>query len=251
MRLVRAEMLKLVRRRGTIIWSAVLTIGAVVVTEAIVIGLHAFNPDHHGPAGGLVNFDHVVSVIGALGSIAAIILGSAAGSQDVSAGVFRDLVVTGRPRKTLFNVRLPGALAVFLPLLGIAFAIAAVCAYAFAGDLRTPSGGDVAHYAAYLLAINTVNLAIAIGLTAFLSSRVVVGVLIAWNAVVGPLLTNIHALGGARKLVDVAAAEHFIPQVDQSTNRIAMSTGSALLVLVVWLTLFLLAGRFWTERRDA
>ena len=251
MRLVRAEILKLVRRRGTIIWAAVLTIGAVVVTEAILISLHAANPDHHGPAGGLVNLDHVVFVIGALGSVAAIIVGSAAGSQDVAAGVFRDLVVTGRPRKTLFNVRLPGALAVFLPLVGIAFAITVVCAYAFAGGLRTPGAGDLAHYAAYLLAINVVNLAIAIGLTAFLSSRVVVGVLLAWNAVVGPLLSNIHALGGARKLIDVAAAEHFVPHVDQGAQRLAMSTATALLVLAGWIVVFLLAGRFWTERRDA
>jgi len=43
MRLVQAEILKLVRRRGTMIWCAILTVGSVVITEAILITLHAVN----------------------------------------------------------------------------------------------------------------------------------------------------------------------------------------------------------------
>jgi len=251
MRLVRAEILKLAKRRGTMIWTAVLTLGAVLVTDAILIVLHAANPDKHGPAGGRVNLDNVVSVLGALGPVAAIIVGSAAGSQDVSAGVFRDLVVTGTPRKKLFAVRLPGALAVFMPLVIAAFGVAVLCAYVFAGGNRTPGGGDLARYALYLAAILTLNMAMAIGLTAVLSSRVVVGVLLAWNAVVAPLLIQIHALGGARKLVDVAAAAHFLPSVGDNGIVVPMSGATALAVLAGWLAVFLLLGRIWTERRDA
>ena len=251
MRLVRAEMLKLARRRGTMIWAAVLTVGAVVVTEAILVILHAVNADKHGPAGGLVNLDHVVSVIAGLGMIAAIIVGTAAGSQDVSAGVFRDLVITGTPRRTLFRVRLPGALGVFLPLVVAGFALAVLCAYVFAGSSATPGAGDVGRYAGYLLATVVVNMAIAIGLTAFVSSRVAVGVLIAWNAIVGPLLLNIHALGGARKGIDVAAALALLPHTSDNQPQVSMSAGTALFVLVACTAVFLLAGRFGTERRDA
>ena len=82
------------------------------------------NAAHHGPAGGLENFKGVIFLLAGVGTVAAIIIGATAGTQDVANGVFRDLVVTGRKRSTLFNVRGPGALAVFLPMLALGFAIA-------------------------------------------------------------------------------------------------------------------------------
>jgi hypothetical protein len=249
-RLVAAEILKLRRRRGTMIWTALLTIGSVLVTVIILVALHAANPDKHGPAGGAENLKNLALLLGGLGTVAAILIGSAAGTQDVSAGVFRDLVVTGRPRRTLFAVRYPGALAVFGSLLAVAYAICVVAAYAFAGGRLSPTGSDVGHYAAYLALIGAVNIGVAIGLAAFASSRVVVGVLIAWNAIVSHLLISIHSLGGARKFVDVAAAQHFLPRGVDDTE-VVMSAGTALLVLAAWVLVFQAAGRWWTERRDA
>jgi len=250
MRLVKAEMLKLVRRRGTMIWCALLTIGSVLIADIVLLSLHAANPTKHGSAGGAENLKNLVFVLGGLGTVSAILIGSAAGSQDVSAGVFRDLVVTGRPRRTLFNVRVPGALAVFLPLLAVAYGITVGEAYAFSGSLPQPTAANVGHYAAYLVAITSIDIMLAIGLAAFASSRVVVGVLIAWNAIVSHILISIHSLGGARKYIDVAAAEHLLP-AGVNTSPIAMSTATALLVLVVWAAVFTTAGRFWTNRRDA
>jgi len=137
MRLVSAEALKIVRRRGTMIWCAILTVGSVVVADIVLVALHAANASKHGPAGGFENIRHVVLLMSGLGNVAAILIGSAAGSQDYSSGVLRDLVVTGRPRKTLFRVRYPGALIVFLPLLAIAFGLTTLGAFVFAVD---PSG---------------------------------------------------------------------------------------------------------------
>ncbi len=56
MRLVRAEVLKLVRRRGLMAWCLLLTIGIVAVVETVLVVLHAVNSAHHGPAGGPSNF---------------------------------------------------------------------------------------------------------------------------------------------------------------------------------------------------
>jgi hypothetical protein len=251
MRLIRAEMLKLVRRRGTMIWCALLTVGSVVITEVILVTLHAVNAAKHGPAGGATNLDHLVFVVGGLGNVAAILIGAAAGTQDVSAGVFRDLVVTGRPRKMLFAVRYPGAVAVFLPLLAVGFGTAVLCSYVFAGSLPHPTGSEIGRYTAYLLAVTLTDIAIAIGLAAFASSRVVVGVLIAWNAIVGPLLIHIGSLGSIRRFIDVAATQRLLPAISDTGTRVAMSTGTALAVLVGWAAVFLLSGRWWTERRDA
>ncbi len=251
MRLINAEILKLVKRRGTMIWCALLTVGSVVITETILVVLHAVNGAKHGPAGGATNLDHVVFVVGGLGNIAAILIASAAGTQDVSAGVFRDLVVTGRPRKWLFNVRFPGAVAVFLPLLAVGFGIAILCAFVFAGSNPAPTAGAIGHYTAYLIGLTVTDIAIAIGLAALASSRVVVGVLIAWNAIIGPLLLNINSLGGVRKFIDVAAAQDFLPSISNTGTKIPMSTGTAVAVLIAWSVVFLLVGRWWTERRDA
>ncbi len=250
MRLVRAEVLKLVRRRGLMAWSLILTVGSVLVAEIVLLVLHAVNSAHHGPAGGTENFKGVTLLLTGIGTVAAIIIGATAGTQDVANGVFRDLVVTGRKRSTLFNVRAPGALLVFLPMLAIGFAIAVVVAYVFAGSLPTPSASSIAKYVEYALAISAVNIVIAVGLASFASSRVVVGVLIAWNAIVSHILISIKVLGGARKLIDVGAAEHFLPR-ESGNAEIAMSTGTALLVLLAWAAIFLWAGRWWTNRVDA
>jgi hypothetical protein len=250
MRLVAAEILKLRRRRGTILWCALLTIGSVLIALIVLIALHAANPSKHGPAGGAENLKNYVFLLGGLGTVAAILIGSAAGTQDVSAGVFRDLVVTGRPRRTLFAVRYPGALAVFMSLLIVGYLISLFGAYAFAGSRPSPTGGDVWHFAAYLGLIGAVNIAVAIGLAAFASSRVVVGVLIAWNAIVSHILISIHSLGGARRFIDVAAAQHFLPSGVDDTP-VLMSSVTALLVLAGWILVFQSAGRWWTERRDA
>jgi hypothetical protein len=250
MSLVSAEILKLVRRRGTMAWCAILTIGSVVVAYAILVSLHAANPAHHGAAGGRQNLRDLIFLLGGLANVAAILIGSAAGTQDVSSGVFRELVVTGRPRSTLFNVRLPGALAVLYPLVATGFGLAVLGAFAFAGDKPHPTGSELWHYAAYLVSITSVDVAIAIGLSAFASSRVVVGVLIAWNAIVSHVLISITSLGGARKFIDVAAAQHFLPKGANDT-AIPMSGAAAILILLAWAGLFQRAGRWWVVRRDA
>ena len=251
MRMIGAEVLKLARRRGTMIWAALLTVGSVLVANIIVVSLHAANAGRHGPAGGVENLKNVTFLLGGLGTVAAILIGSAAGTQDVAAGVFRDLVVTGRPRRTLFDVRLPCALLAFLPLVAAAFGLEVLCAYALAGSNPTPSGRIVGDWAAYLAAATAVNVALAIGLAAFASSRVVVGVLIAWNAIVSNVLAHINSLGSARKLITSVAFEHFVPASAADNSRVAVSTATAIAVLIGWVAVFHAAGRWWTSRRDA
>lgn len=250
MRLIEAEILKLVRRRGLMIWSLLLTVGSVLVALIVLLVLHAVNPGHHGPAGGSTNLEHYVFLLSGLGDIAAILIGATAGTQDVSNGVFRDLVVTGRSRATLFRVRAVGALCVFLPILALGFAVAIGSSFLFAGGLAQATGSDISHYIAYTLAITVLNTILAASIAAFASSRVVVGVLIAWSAIVAQILISIKALGGARKFIDVAAAEHFATH-RMNENPIPMSSATALVVLAVWAAIALTAGRWWTNRVDA
>ena len=72
MRLVKAEILKLRKRRGLMVWSALLTVGAVVIAYTVMLALHAANPAHHGPAGGARNLENVLWLVATLGGIAAV-----------------------------------------------------------------------------------------------------------------------------------------------------------------------------------
>jgi ABC-type transport system involved in multi-copper enzyme maturation permease subunit len=250
MRLISAEVLKIVRRRGLMAWSLILTVGAVLIAEIILVVLHAVNAAKHGPAGGVVNMSHYLDVLFGLGTIVAIMIGATAGSQDVTNGVFRDLVVTGRKRSTLFNVRIPGVLLVLLPILALGFVLAVGGAFVFAGGLEHPTASVILKYGEYGLASAFINVVLAVSLTAFASARVVIGVLIAWNVIVGPLLLHIGSLGSVRKGLDAAAIEHFAPG-RFVTKQVTVSTATALVVLLGWTLVFTQAGRWWTSRRDA
>jgi hypothetical protein len=250
MTLTGAEILKLVRRRGLISSAALLTLGPVVVSYGVLATLHAVDPVRWGPAGGAENLGSALGALALFVTVAAVIVSTTAGSQDASSGVFRDLVVTGRSRTALFLARVSGALAVYLPLLAAAFTLAVAASYAFAGGEATSAAGDVAGYAGWLGATATLTIVLGVSLASILSSRVVVGVLLAWTLILTPMLLGITELGGARAALGAAAAEHFAPNTAGATP-IAMSTATALLVLALWVAIPLRIGARVTQRRDA
>jgi hypothetical protein len=70
-------------------------------------------------------------VLYTFGFIVAATLGCTAGSVDLTEGMFRHLVVTGRSRIALYLARIPAGLAIIVPLVAIGFSIVcAVCVYA-------------------------------------------------------------------------------------------------------------------------
>jgi hypothetical protein len=133
--LARADLLKLRKRRGLFWTTAGLIVAPQVIAYGILSILHAANPEHHGPAGGIANLGHGMSLLVLVGSIGAIIAGASAGAGDLSAGVFRELVVTGRSRLALFGARIPGGLAFVLSFTAVAYAISAVVSVAASGGL--------------------------------------------------------------------------------------------------------------------
>ena len=65
------------------------------------------------------------------GFIAAAMIGCTAGSRDLTEGMFRHLVVTGRSRLALYLARIPAGLAIVVPLVAIGYTIlCAVCVFA-------------------------------------------------------------------------------------------------------------------------
>jgi hypothetical protein len=110
----------------------VVTVGIPTVYLAIRLLLHAVAPKSYGPAGGYSTYTGLVSgVLYVFGFIVAATLGATAGSSDLTDGMFRHLVVTGRSRLALYLARIPAGLAIIVSLVAVGFTIVcAVCVFA-------------------------------------------------------------------------------------------------------------------------
>jgi hypothetical protein len=120
-RLIRAEFLKLTRRRGLMITAAALTVVAVIASDLARAGV----------------WPRVCY------ALLAILLGASAGAADVTAGVFSGLIATGRSPVALFLARIPAgvALSAAFTLAGYLAALAGTAL--FAGRPPAAPGGPV------------------------------------------------------------------------------------------------------------
>ncbi len=247
--MISAEFLKLRRRRGVFWWSLVLACGSMVVGYAVMVGLHIGNPGKYGPAGGADNFGQSIEALAGLAGIASIMIGATAGAGDLGAGVFRDMVTTGRSRLSLFLVRVPGALMLQVPMVLGGFAIATIGSFVFAGGLPTPDAGLIVHYALWLLASTAFDLVLALAVAALLGSRATtVGVVLGWEVIGSRLLQSFGFLGNIRDALNVTAMDQLRPGGERV---VSMPVAVALVVLAVWVVALLTAGAWRTRTIDA
>lgn len=252
-RMIKAEVLKLAKRRGLMAWALTLTAGGVLIMFSVLAVRHGSDPHRYGPAGGRHNFENAMFFLASVGSAAAVLLGTQAGAGDLSAGVFRDLVVTGRSRRALFRVRWIGALIVFLPLILIGIGIVMIAATALAGSLGAPSLGYMASAAGWVLLTTCVLLVVSVGVASLIGSRpTAITVLIAWQILVTPLLLQVGFLGHVRDALLGAATQHFAPAglLGQRSYAIA-AAGVAVITIAAWLGVALRAGAWRTRTMDA
>ena len=144
--LIATKFLEQRKRRGLMIAVAALTMALPVLVLGLRLIFHAVDPKTYGPAGSPSIFSGLVNAMAELGFIAAATLGTAAGTTDLTDGMFRHLVVTGRSRLALYLARIPSGLAIVLPLVGVAFAmVCLVTSYAGTPQPTTIaiSGGSV------------------------------------------------------------------------------------------------------------
>jgi hypothetical protein len=130
--MIATRFMELRKRRGVMAALIGVTVGIPTVFLAIRLILHAAAPKTYGPAGGYHVFTGMsAGVLYVFGFIVAATLGCTAGSADLTEGMFRHLVVTGRSRLSLYLARIPAGLAIVVPLVAIGFTIVcAVCAFA-------------------------------------------------------------------------------------------------------------------------
>jgi hypothetical protein len=130
--MIATKAMELRKRRGLMIALIAVNIGLPAVFLLVRLLGHAFAPYANPPAGGDQIF--VILAAGFLPTfdfIVAITVGCTAGSRDLTEGMFRHLVVTGRSRLALYLARIPAGLAIVVPLVAIGYTIlCAVCVLA-------------------------------------------------------------------------------------------------------------------------
>ena len=242
--MVGAELVKLRKRRG-LFWSTlVLVVAPVVVGYAVLTLHHAVDPDNAGPAGGITNFRSTYEFLAQIGMVAAIMVGVTAGGGDLGAGVFRELVVTGRSRLALFGVRFPGAILFLAPYVLAAALLASVASVALPSSEPEPGATLMVEYAGWLALALLTGLALAVGVGSLLSGRVAIGLALALQFILTPLLLRTGKLDP----VLVAAA---LRRIEPGSTDDSVSPTVAVFTIVAWTVIPLLAGAWRTARRDA
>jgi ABC-type transport system involved in multi-copper enzyme maturation permease subunit len=256
--MVGADFLKLRKRRGTVAWALVLVLVPLLIYFIVGAAQHSSNPVEHAPAGGLNGFDDGVRILAVIfGPLAAILIGTDAGAGDASAGVFRDLVVTGRSRLALFASRAPAAIAFTWLVALIAYAVLTIGVYTLASGSPTPDGAAMLNGLGFTLLSTGVIAAVAVGFSSLTASKPAALVaLIGWQLIASPILTNISSLGSARELVLREAVNHFSPVGlgdgnGPGSSTVTLSLGVAAGVIAAWLAVFLTLGAWRTRTMDA
>jgi hypothetical protein len=126
----------------------------------------------------------------------------------------------------------------------------------FAGYRTVPSAALLVESGVWLLLSCSFWFVLALGLGSLVGSRsIVIGVLLAFQLAVTPILTSIPALGVGRELLpDVALtrlAPHAVRGLAGDGGVVPLSLSAAELVLAVWALALLALGEWRTVTRSA
>jgi hypothetical protein len=211
---------------------------------------HAGNPARYGPAGGLGNYQGAIDFLSVMCLIGGAIVGATAGTQDMESGVFRDLAATGRSRLALFGSRVLGGWALGLPLAAAAAALAGVGSTVLSGSLPAPGVEAIAAGTAMVLSAMALSTALGVGIAALVGSRgPVIGIMLAVELAVVPVLQQIGFLGSARQLLPSVALNR-IGDLPPTVAGLHVALGSAVAVLLAWSVAALAAGAWRTRTRE-
>jgi hypothetical protein len=130
--MISTRFMELRKRRGLIIALIAVNVGIPVVFLGVRLIAHAADPKSYGPAGGYTVFTTLVlGFLYVFGFIVAAVVGCTAGSIDLTEGMFRHLVITGRSRLALYFARIPAGLAIVIAMVAVGYTIVcAVCVFA-------------------------------------------------------------------------------------------------------------------------
>jgi hypothetical protein len=127
--MIMTRFMELRKRRGLMIALLAVNIGIPTIFLAVRLIAHAVAPHSYGAAGGYSIFETLIAgLMYIFGFIVAATLGCTAGSVDLTEGMFRHEVVTGRSRLSLYFARIPAGLMIIVPVVAVGIVIvSSVC----------------------------------------------------------------------------------------------------------------------------
>jgi hypothetical protein len=210
--LINAKVLELRKRRTLMVVAVAFTVALPVVFYGVRLICHLADPARYAPAGAPDAFATAGTLMGEFGFIIAATLGVTAGTADLTDGMFRHLVITGRSRTALYLARLPAGLSILLSLAAIGFTVACLVT-AFLGSPHaagaiTVSAGDMVRSGLWLELYLIVGYALGLGLGSLMGQRTVpVILLVVLEIIITPVLADHplpYFLNGERLVVGVA-----------------------------------------------
>jgi hypothetical protein len=248
LRLIRADALKLRRRRGMLALCLALTLGILALIVTVTAIQHAGSPARHPPAGGLEAYFDAMFVLTILMTVVGTIVGATAGAQDLESGVFCDLAATGRARLALFGARTPGAWAIVLPIGALVAATAAIVSITLADGVPVPDAGAILGATAGLLCAGALSAAVAVGLSALTGTKApVIATMLVLTLALAPLLSGIGWLGDAREAIPTNA----LFRIGGLPNHVIdMGLMTAIVVVIAWALAAFAAGAWRTRTRE-
>jgi hypothetical protein len=210
--LIGARLLELRKRRVLTTVTMVFTIGLPVLFYGIRLIYHVSDPARYAPAGAPSAFATAVTLMDEFGFLIATALGATAGTGDLTDGMFRHLVITGRSRLALYLARVPAGLSILLPLAAVGFTVAclvtAFLGRPLAAGAVTPSPGALAEAGLWLELDLVIAFTVGLGLGSLMGQRTVpVILLILLEIIITPALADHalpHFINGERLVVGVA-----------------------------------------------
>jgi ABC-type transport system involved in multi-copper enzyme maturation permease subunit len=247
LRLIRADLLKLRRRRGMLALAVGLTVGIAVLVFTIQTLQHGGDPAKYAPAGGLKNYQAAIGFMLLMVSIVGVLIGSTAGAQDIESGVFRDLAATGRSRVQLFASRIAAAWVIVLTIVAATAALIATGGVVLADGKLTPDTAAIIAGTSGLLVTGALNVLLAVALTAMVGSRgPVIGILLAFDLAISDALTHVKLLGDARDVLPRVGLD----RIAHSSSPVQLGLATAIVVLIGWATAAFAAGAWKTRTRE-
>jgi hypothetical protein len=210
--LINAKVLELRKRRTLMVVAVAFTVALPVLFYGVRLICHLADPARYAPAGAPDAFATAGTLMGEFGFIIAATLGVTAGTADLTDGMFRHLVITGRSRTALYLARLPAGLSILLSLAAIGFTVACLVT-AFLGGPHaagaiTVSAGDMVRSGLWLELYLIVGYALGLGLGSLMGQRTVpVILLVVLEIIITPVLADHplpYFLNGERLIVGVA-----------------------------------------------
>jgi hypothetical protein len=267
--LIGAKLLELRKRSVLMTVTVLFTVGLPVIFYGIRLIYHLSAPERYGPAGTPSAFATVGTLLAEFGFIVAVVLGATAGTADLTDGMFRHLVITGRSRLALYLARIPAGLSILLSLAAAGFTVACL-ATGFLNSPQapgtvTPSAGALAGAGLWLELYLVIGFTAGLGLGVLMGQRTVpVVLLIVLEIIITPALAD-HALppfiNVERLVIGVAMDQlkpavlaggaHVGPTGGLSLQLPPMPTWALTTVIAGWVFGWLAIGAWKMATRDA